>query len=39
MIYIGANLLENIMGHTHKKHWSEIKMGWLMKCDLIVNKF
>jgi len=39
MIYIWANLLENRMGHTHKNNWSEIKMRWLIKRDLTVNKF
>jgi hypothetical protein len=27
VIYIWANLLENLMGHMQKNHWSEIKMG------------
>jgi hypothetical protein len=39
MIYIWSNLLENLMGYTYKNHYSEIKMGWVIKCDLIVNKF
>jgi hypothetical protein len=39
MTYIWTNLLGNLMGYTHKKYWLEIKMGWLIKCDLIVNKF
>jgi hypothetical protein len=39
MIYILVNLLEDLMGHSYKNHWSEIKMEWLIKYDLIVNKF
>jgi len=27
------------MGHTHKNNWLEIKMGWIIEYDLIVNKF
>jgi len=26
MIYIWANLLGNLMGHTYKNYWLEIKM-------------
>jgi hypothetical protein len=26
MIYICTNLLENLMGQTHKNHWLEIKI-------------
>jgi hypothetical protein len=39
MIYIWANLLGNLIGHTYKNHLLEIKMRWLIKCDVIVNKF
>jgi hypothetical protein len=39
MIYIWANLLGNLKGHTYKNHLLEIKMRWLIKCDFIVNKF
>jgi hypothetical protein len=39
MIYIWINLLENLMSHIYKNHLLEIKMRWLIKCDLIVNKF
>ena len=34
MIYIWANLLGNLKGHTYKNHLLEIKMRWLIKCDL-----
>jgi len=39
VIYIWTILIENLMGHTYKNCWLEIKMGWLIKCDLIINKF
>jgi len=38
IIYIWVNL-GNLMGHTHKNHCLKIKIEWLIKCNLIVNKF
>jgi hypothetical protein len=39
LIYIWTNLLENLMCHIHINYLLEIKMGWLIKYILIVNKF